>query len=213
MDLHHRHSDHRGAQTSPGGATILEIPYQPVAVFPTGGPADTTAGGQLYMYPNPATPTSYIPFAMMANPGDSITGQTIVHQSRIFVLAGVDYGYPAGGGFATNENLNFTDPPLSASMGNQQTVLVAEEPFGYGCAGSISAGELFLVKKRGGGVVLTGDIETSAQVTLASRRTADREHLWQRCLDSDGLCLLLLRQWGLGLERVEYLAEDQPEPG
>jgi hypothetical protein len=103
---------------------------------------------------------------MMANPGDSITGQTIVHQSRIFVLAGVDYGYPAGGGFATNENLNFTDPPLSASMGDQQTVLVAEEPFGYGCAGSISAGELFLVKKRGGGVVLIGDIVTSAQVTM-----------------------------------------------
>ena len=37
-------------------------------------------------------------------------------------------------------------------------MLAAEQPYGYGCAGSISAGELFIVKKRGGGLVVTGDI-------------------------------------------------------
>ena len=158
-----------GAYTSGGGATILEIPYGPVAVFPSGGQAQAaqggTVGGQLYMYPNPAARSVYGAFPMMANPGASITGQTLVHQSRILVLAGVNYTYPAGGGFDTNENINFTDPPLSASMDNQQTVLAAEEPYGYGCGGSISAGELFLVKKRGGGVIVTGDI-VSPTVTI-----------------------------------------------
>lgn len=159
-----------GSFVSDGGATILQIPYGPVAVFPSGGQAQAaqggTADGQLYMYPNPAARSVFGAFAMMANPGGSVTGQTIVHQSRVIVLAGVTYPYPAGGGFDTNENLNFTDPPLSASMGDQQTVLAAEEPYGYGGAGSISAGELFLVKKRGGGVILTGDIVTDPSVTL-----------------------------------------------
>ena len=152
-----------------GEATILEIPYGPVAVFPSGGPAQAaqggTTGGQLYMYPDPANRSAFGVFPMMANPGASVTGQTIVHQSRILVSAGVTYTYPAGSGFDTNENLNFTDPPLSASMGNQQTVLAAEEPYGYGAGGSISAGELFLAKKRGGGVIVTGDI-VSPQVTI-----------------------------------------------
>src|SRR5208282_2542453 len=81
-----------------------------------------------------------------------------VHQNRIIVLSGVTYDYPAGSGFDTNEQICFTDPPNSAALGFQQTVLVPEEPYGYGCAGSISAGELVLIKKRGGGVVVTGDI-------------------------------------------------------
>lgn len=151
-----------GTYTSGGGMSILEIPYGPVAVFPSGGPAQaaqgSTAAGQLYMYPNPSDRSTYGAFPMMANPGGSVTGQTLVHQSRILVLAGVSYTYPAGGGFGTNENINYTDPPLSASMGNQQTVLAAEEPYGYGAGGSISAGELFLVKRRGGGLIVTGDL-------------------------------------------------------
>ena len=159
-----------GTYSSPpaGGATILTIPYGPVCVFPSGGQAQaaqtSTTQGQLYMYPNPADRTTYGVFAMMVT-GQSVAGQTLVHQSRIICLAGVNYDYPAGSGFATNENLNFTDPPLSASFGNQQTVLAAEEPYGYGGGGSISAGELFLVKKRGGGIIVTGDV-ISPQVTI-----------------------------------------------
>ena len=157
-----------GSFSAAGGATILTIPYGPVCVFPAGGQATAaqtlTTQGQLYMYPNPANRTAYGVFAMMLV-GGSVAGQTIVHQSRVLNLAGVNYDYPAGGGFDTNENVNFTDPPLSASYGNQQTVLAAEEPYGYGGGGSISAGELFLVKKRGGAVIVTGDI-FSPSVTI-----------------------------------------------
>jgi hypothetical protein len=44
-------------------------------------------------------------------------------------------------------------------------LLVPENPFGYGTVGSISAGELFLVKKRGGGVLVIGDIDAPSSVT------------------------------------------------
>lgn len=132
-------------------------PGNPVVVFPSGGPAQPTTDGQVYVYPDPSSPTSYTPLALITS-GSSVAGQIICHQSRVVVLSGITYPYPAGGGFETNEQINFTDPPNSAVLGFQQTVLAAEEPYGYGAAGSISAGELFLVKKRGGAIVVTGDI-------------------------------------------------------
>ncbi len=146
----------RAAATDP-----TTTPGNPVIVYPNGGPSSNTntATGQLWMYPNPATPTSYTPLALITGPPyTSVSGQVLVHQSRVVVLAGITYMYPAGGGFDTNENINFTDPPNSTDYGNQMTVLAAEEPYGYGCGASISAGELMLIKKRGGGIVVTGDI-------------------------------------------------------
>lgn len=139
---------------------------QPVVVFTSASFAqDNGASGQLYVYPNPATPTLYNPLELIANPSpQSVTGQVLGHQSRVIILSGIGYDWPTGAGaMSINENINYTDPPNgdvlpAQSTAGQQTVLVAEEPFGYGCGGSISAGELFLVKHRGGGVVVTGDI-------------------------------------------------------
>ena len=149
-----------GATTATGFIMTPAIPYGPEVVFPSGGPAQASfsVSGQLYMYPDPSNRTSSTPFAMMLL-GQSVTGQTISHQSRVLVLSGISYPWGAGGvTFQTNENIDFTDPPLSAAIGNQQTLLAAESPHGYGAAGSISAGELVLVKKRGGGLIVTGDI-------------------------------------------------------
>ena len=133
----------------------------PVVVFP--GPW-SDPDGNVYMYPDPAAPTTYGAKALYAA-GAGVAGQVLVHQSRIIVLSGIDYPYPAGGGFNTNEQIAFTDPPNSDILGFQQTVLATEQPYGYGAGGSISAGELFLVKKRGGGIVVTGDIY-SPNVTI-----------------------------------------------
>ena len=137
--------------------TDTSVPGNPVVVFPSGGPAQPTIDGALYMYPNPSTPTSYTPLDLVV-PNVNITGQVVCHQNRIIVLTGISYPYPAGGGFETNEQICFTDPPNSAVLGFQQTVLSAEEPYGYGAWSSVSAGELFLIKKRGGAAVVTGDI-------------------------------------------------------
>ena len=155
-----------GAWSSGGVAVVLQIPYSPVCVFPSGGPAQPAgSSGQLYMYPDPSNRSSFTPFTMMVNPGQSVTGQTLTHQSRIIVLAGTSYTW-TNTTFSTNENLNYTDPPASAAIGNQQTVLAAEQPYGYGAGGSISAGELVLIKKRGGGVIVTGDIFSPTVTSL-----------------------------------------------
>ena len=64
----------------------------------------------------------------------------------------------------TNENIGYTTPPNSYTLGNQQTVFAAEDPFGYGAWGSISTGELLFVKKQGGAVVVNGDVEFPTSV-------------------------------------------------
>jgi hypothetical protein len=138
-------------------------PGTPVIVFPNGGPATSTDAdtGQVYLWPDPNTPStpSVLPLITGSmSPYSSVAGQVIVHQSRIVVLAGITYDYPVGSGFETNEQVNYTDPGNSTDYGFQQTVYAPEEPYGYGCGGSVSAGELFLVKKRGGGLIVSGDL-------------------------------------------------------
>lgn len=141
----------------------------PCIVFPSGPPEQPAGTTQVYMYPNPATPTSFIPLGLITgSPGSqtSVAGQLVVHESRIFIFAATDYQWPVGSTFFTNENINYTDPPNSTTLGNQQDVLFTEAPYGYGAAGSQSAGELFIVKHRGGGLILNGDIATNPSTTL-----------------------------------------------
>jgi hypothetical protein len=121
------------------------------------------------MYPNPTTPSSYVAGTMISgSPGSqtSVAGQLFVHEDRVFILAATNYTWPGGTTFFTNENINFTDPPGSTTLGNQQDVLFFENPYGYGGAGSQSTGELFLVKHRAGGLILTGDIGTNPSTNI-----------------------------------------------
>jgi hypothetical protein len=145
------------------GISDDETPGNPVIVFPSGGPAVASGQpGQVWMYPNPSNPTSYTPLALITGSGStwsSGSGQVIAHQNRIIIFSGTVYPWPTST-FGTNEAINYTDPPNSTFLGFQGTVLQAEDPYGYGGASSVSAGELFVIKKRGGGVVLTGDINS-----------------------------------------------------
>ena len=93
---------------------------------------------------------------MATNPGTA-AGYSFVHQSRIVNAVGISYDWP-GSSFSVNEQICFTDPPNSTTYGAQNEVFVAEEPYGYGAWGSISAGELFMAKQRGGGLIVSGDI-------------------------------------------------------
>jgi hypothetical protein len=139
-------------------ATDPTSPGQPIIAFVGVCSTDANTGyGHLWFYPNPATPTSGVPSDNITPPNE-IAGQLIVHQGRIVCLAGALYGYPVGGGFLVNEQVCYTDPANSVDYQFQQEIFVPEHPFGYGCAGSISASELFLVKQRDGGVVVTGDL-------------------------------------------------------
>lgn len=145
-------------------APSLPNPVPPVLVFPTAVATDlNNVAGHLWVYPSISAPSSFQ--ADDLNSGfPSVSGQLICYGSRVLALAGIDYPWPAGGGINTNENINFTDPPETNNFGSQQTVLGSETPWGYGAWGSVSVGELLLIKKYGGAVILNGDIDAPTSV-------------------------------------------------
>jgi hypothetical protein len=139
-------------------------PPGPLLVFPMAISTDSSGpGGHLWIYPELDDPTSYTAQDLIVA-DSSITGQLITYGDRIICIVGVDYDWPAGGGINTNENFNYCDPPESTEYGNQQTIFSPEEPWGYGAWGSQSVGELLLVKKYGGAVLLNGDINVPSSV-------------------------------------------------
>lgn len=112
-----------------------------------------------WLYPDPANNGS-VTHATLSN---SQIGFLLTHQNRIVILTSTNYawigaisGQPTLMG--TNEAFNYTDPPNSNTMGSQDEVFVQEHPWGVGAWGSISAGELFLVKHQGGGYIISGDL-------------------------------------------------------
>ena len=126
---------------------------QVVIVFP-----DNTSPGEIVLYPDPANPTVRSTKTLT---GSSPAGTVFGHQSRIVVLQNVALSWPVTPTiFSNNDAINYTDPPNSETYpgATPSIIFVAEEPYGYGAVGSVSAGELFMVKCRGGGVVIQGDI-------------------------------------------------------
>ncbi len=105
-------------------------------------------------FPNPGFPN----VTGLSDFSTSRWGQVFGHQGRVCLNEMVAYSMGSTGGSFTEEQLSFTDPPNSVALGNQQEVFSQEYPAGIGAFGSISAGELFLVKRRGGGVIVSGDV-------------------------------------------------------
>lgn len=139
-------------------------PPGPVLIFPTAVSSDSSgAGGHLWLYPELLDPTSFTAQDLIVS-GSSITGQVVTYGNRIICLVGIDYDWPTGGGINVNENFNYTDPPESSNYGDQQTIFAVEEPWGYGAWGTMSVGELLLIKKYGGAVILNGDINVPSSV-------------------------------------------------
>ena len=137
----------------------------PVLVFPTSVVTDAHGGqGHLWCYPPVSAPTTFAAQDLIDPMTSGNTGPVICDDSRVIVPGPVTYSWPVSGGVATNENICFTDPPESQDFGMQNTILAAESPWGYGAWGSISVGELLLVKKYGGAVVVIGDIDAPSSV-------------------------------------------------
>src|SRR5580704_850469 len=127
------------------------------------------AGSPTYLgiYPDPtnpggtATPKDYSA-DLPAGPGFVL----LCHQNRIILLQGNSYPWTVstaslGGPY---DQWFYTDPPNTVP-GNgagdslaQDVVFVQEWPVGAGAWGSISASELFIVKGRGGGYIVSGDL-------------------------------------------------------
>lgn len=152
---------------------VGEILAQLSLVFPSIVESDSQGTvGHMYVYPPSASRNTYGTDDIAAANTEP-TGQLVTYDGRIMGLAaGVNVWPPSGTvTVRPNEYIWYTDPPSSeiygGAGGDAVATLVPENPFGYGAAGSISAGELFLVKRRGGGVLVYGDIDVpSTVVTL-----------------------------------------------
>ena len=151
--------------TRMGGATPPTSPGPgPRLVFPTSILTDSNGlAGHLFVYPQIATPTLFAVDDLITNTGTQETGQIVGYDGRVIVLQGVSYPWPISNS-DTNENVSFTDPPQSNVLGTQQALFSPETPFGYGAMGSISNGELIIIKKHLGAVQILGDIDSPSSV-------------------------------------------------
>lgn len=134
--------------------TDYTLPGNPTLYFDDNNAGGLGVSSSLLAYPNPNTPTLYTNFNYTP-----FTGQVFGHQGRVVTLLSQYFTHP-GTNLKNNEQMNFNDPPNSftdPTTGKNQ-VFVPESPFGYGAWGSISIGELFMVKHHGGAVYVTGDI-------------------------------------------------------
>ena len=125
---------------------------QMVIVFPD------NVGGHLLLYPDPSATTV---FGCVDIANGDVAGTIFGHQTRIVVLRNFATSWPVTpSSWSNNDPINYTDPPNSETYPGVATdvIFVAENPYGYGAVGSMNAGELFMVKCRGGAVVIQGDI-------------------------------------------------------
>jgi hypothetical protein len=156
-------------------------PGTPVVVT-AWAPPGFAADQHVWAFPDPSEPsdTEVIDLCVPNRPtntGETNVGDILGHQGRIVMLEYLTnaFGARAGDLIPTNEQISFSDPANSFdafgggspyTIGIQQQVFAQEFPNGYGAWGSISAGELFLVKHQGGGVLVTGDIASPTVTRL-----------------------------------------------
>lgn len=153
------------------GVSGYELPT-PTLAFPNFLPTDSNAAkGHVYLYPDPTARTSFQCYDMVSSSGTGISGQLVCYGNRILIFQAEADSWPVSGGVVTNEDIGYTDPPQGNVYPDQfgtdipnETILSAEDPWGYGAWGSISVGELILIKKFGGGVVMNGDIAAPTSV-------------------------------------------------
>lgn len=138
---------------------------------------DNASGSVKYLgiYPDPSNPgTTTTPHDYSGDlPTKGLGGIVIAHQNRIIYLLANSWLWTTGGGLVANfEEWYYTDPPNTVpGNGNadslaQDVVFVQEWPVGVGAWGSMSAGELFLVKNRGGGYIVSGDLNFPTVTSL-----------------------------------------------
>lgn len=170
----------------------------PVLVWPGAVGTDANGGrGHVYVYPDPTNPSAFGVFDMVSpTPGDSaVAGAVYCYADRVIVFQGEGSDWPAGSGMNTNENIGVTDPPegdvypdnFGTDIPNT-TILSAESPWGYAAWGSVSVGEMVLIKKNGGAVIVNGDIlAPSSIIPLPAVESIGGDGLGLACPSTIGL--------------------------
>lgn len=134
---------------------------QPVVVLPVAAPDGPNAN--LLVYPSVAAPTTFSTDVITQHP----IGNAFGHQGRIVnIQLNTAYSWPVGITNFPNEAFSYTDPPQTETWPQQFEIFGPENPFGYGAVASVSAGELFAIKRRGGAVIIQGDLNNPTVTTL-----------------------------------------------
>jgi hypothetical protein len=139
---------------------------QPQVVLPLTAPDGPNS--DLYVYPPPTAPTTFSTSTITTQP----VGTSFGHQGRVVAIQiNNGYGWPVAITQFPNEAFSYTDPPESSTWPHQFEIFGPENPFGYGAVNSVSAGELFCVKCRGGAIVIQGDLNNPTVTSLPGVRS------------------------------------------
>lgn len=118
-------------------------------------------------FPNDRNPTSAAPDFLFNDVGDNYS--ICAHQGRIVLFRHTTYDHGPNGKWETNEDLiwtKFNNVDKLEGKGAIPSLFVPEYPTGYGVALTMSANELFLIKRYGGGLVLQGDLNKPTVISL-----------------------------------------------
>lgn len=159
-----------GITRANASASLIGNPCWALAYYMPAGAAGAGASGYwaLILYPDPTNPgtAGFVPLVLINGSGGP--GDAFCHQNRVVYLQqdqqfwSGDFTFMGG-----NEAFIYTDPPNGvALLSAAGEIFVQEDPSGYGAWGSQSASELFLVKHRLGGVVISGDLNVPTVTTL-----------------------------------------------
>lgn len=166
--------------TSAGGTGLF--PGTPVVVT-AWAPPGFAADRHVVCFPNPSAANATGILELCTNrptsdtPAETNVGDILGHQGRIVMLEYLTnpFGARAGDSIPTNEQISFSDPANTFNsfgggspytIGTQRNVFGPEYPNGYGAWGSISNGELFLIKQQGGGLIVSGDLASPTIIRL-----------------------------------------------
>jgi hypothetical protein len=154
----------------------------PVVVLALAAPAGPTS--QLMNYPPQAAQNTFSVDTITNHP----LGSTFGHQGRIVTTQpNTGYSWPAGiFPFVPNEGFSFTDPSQSQTWPQQFEIFGPENPFGYGALSSVSAGELFCIKRRGGAIIIQGDLNNPTVTSLPAVQSTG-EHYGRAASDQIGM--------------------------
>ena len=132
-------------------------------------------------WPNPSSIYSDSP-ARSVTTGTQYNQAVVAHQGRVVFLENQNdanwsassgpnvLGQPFGstGVLPAGESIGYSDPNafIATNVTYNAQLFVEENPTGFGTWQSMNANELFLVKNRGGGVVVRGDVDRPTVIRL-----------------------------------------------
>lgn len=105
----------------------------------------------------------------MGHQGRSVFGmrRTGSDSDQFLEPFGTDGAMPIGEAMSWSD-VNFSFLKFESNIFLDKTAWVEETPSGYGAMASVNAGELFLVKHKGGGAVIRGSLDNPTVVKLAN---------------------------------------------